>query len=101
MLHNLRNLPNFCGVGDTFGYDLSLGQDLSAKGEDQEIYGSPRIIRILLGACGDIRNLLKAVSSLQQCAHLQFQVVLNDWNLAILARNVVKLALDSTCTAFN
>ncbi|KAG0589254.1 hypothetical protein KC19_1G007700 [Ceratodon purpureus] len=91
VLHAARNLGVFCGVRDsTFGTDLSLGQDLSTIPVDKD---APRTIRILMGACGDIRNLLKTVFSLKQYPDLLVQVVCNDWNLAILARTIVLFSL--------
>lgn len=90
VLHAARNLRVFCGVRDTFGNDLSLGQDLSAI---PVVSDAQRTIRILMGACSDIRNLLKTLFSLQQHPHLLVQIVFNDWNLAILARTIVLLSL--------
>lgn len=94
LCHDLNKVPLFYAVGNTFGYDLSMGQNLGAREPNEEM-----TIRILLGACGDIRNLLKTVSSIQPplrplgTVQIRLQVVLNDHNVAILARNVLLLYL--------
>lgn len=90
--HDLQKATPFYPVGNTFGYDLSLGQDLSSKTSNER---HPLTIRILLGACGDIRNLVKTVSALQPRLHPRsmVQVVLNDNNVVILARDILLLSL--------
>ena len=91
---DLSKTPLFYAVGNTFGYDLSMGQNLGADKPNEEL-----TIRILLGACGDIRNLLKTISSLQPppspvgTVQIRVHVILNDQNVAILARNVLLLYL--------
>lgn len=98
--HDLNKKPLFYAVGNTFGYDLSMGQNLGAEEPNEGL-----TIRILLGACGDIRNLLKTVSSLQPplspvgTVQIRVQVMLNDQNVAILARNVLLLYLISDRTS--
>lgn len=91
---DLSKKPLFYAVGNTFGHDLSMRQNLGAEEPNEGL-----TIRILLGACGDIRNLLKTVSSLQPplspvgTVQMRVQVMLNDQNVAILARNVLLLYL--------
>jgi hypothetical protein len=90
MCRGFTKLPQYYAVGNTFGYDLSLGQTLNAEAGSK--------VNVFLGACGDIRNLLKTVSCMRQRgldSHVKIHIVLNDTNMSILARDIVLLSLIS------
>ena len=84
MCRGFTKVSEYYAVGNTFGYDLSLGQVLNSSK-----------VNVFLGACGDIRNLLKTVSCMRLDSHVQIQVILNDSNMSILARDIVLLSLIS------
>ncbi|GLC40177.1 HSP70/90 co-chaperone [Pleodorina starrii] len=94
----------FYAIGNTFGYDVTGGGAAAAGGTAADV-----LIRVLLGACGDIRNLLATAHAVRQRAnpadadpaaaaaaaagrrHRRLEFTLNDGNLAMLARNAVML----------
>ncbi len=67
-------------IGNTYGYDVTCSL---APNTDSDT------VRILLGACGDIRNLLATVHGMRtkQGATSAVHVVMNDGNTTMLARN--------------
>ncbi|KAI9088784.1 hypothetical protein DFS34DRAFT_598193 [Phlyctochytrium arcticum] len=85
--------PYYYAIGNTFGEDLSIGVDFSKLLKDE--CGKDRTsIRILLAACGDIRNLLKTSESLlKKEQQLELRFVLNDVSISILARDILLLQL--------
>lgn len=69
-------------IGNTPGYDVVAGE---------KVPESVTRLRVLFGASGDIRNLLWTVAS--NSLEIGFDIVLNDGNLAMLARNAVLLEM--------
>ncbi|GIL89933.1 hypothetical protein Vretifemale_17657, partial [Volvox reticuliferus] len=114
----------YYAMGNTFGYDVTCGgANLSSYGFAAAAAEPP--IRILLGACGDIRNLLVTAyavrgrrdgggAAVDPAAHAgaadstnsnggnrrrRIVFTLNDGNVAMLARNVVMLHMASELCA--
>lgn len=90
MCRGFTKVPEYYAVGNTSGYDLSLGQTLNAEAGSK--------VNVFLGACGDIRNLLKTVYCMRQRgldAHVRIRIVLNDASMSILARDIVLLSVIS------
>ncbi|PNH12438.1 hypothetical protein TSOC_000697, partial [Tetrabaena socialis] len=80
----------FYAIGNTLGVDVSGGR--LGVGADA---GGLRAARVLLGACGDIRNLLPTAHAAAAAAGpggpTRLAFTLNDGNLSMLARNAVLL----------
>lgn len=81
-------------VGNTFGYDVSGGYAATADNS------AP--VTILLGACGDIRNLLATAGAataraIATPARMHFTML--DGNLSMLARNAVLLHMAAELSA--
>eukprot|EP00899_Mesostigma_viride_P006588 jgi/Mesvir1/15930/Mv08253-RA.1 len=83
----------FYAIGNTLGYDVTAGQGHAAAA------ASPRgEVRVLLGACGDVRNLLATVHAAMSTSEDApgrprpcIACVMNDGNISMLARNAALL----------
>ncbi|KAJ3144208.1 Zinc finger CCCH domain-containing protein 7A [Irineochytrium annulatum] len=73
------------GIGNVQGRDIFAGEGAFEGLDDDEP------LRVLLGACGDIRNVLKTVAELDKNRRAAF--VLNDRSITSLARNLLHLTL--------
>jgi len=72
----------YYAIGNTKGYNLTSGSKLPPETSS---------LNILLGASGDIRNLLSTATSVSFDYAIHF--ILNDGNIAMLARNAVLLQM--------
>ena len=92
MFHAEHVSHQYYAIGNTFGFDLSEGQELAGLGGE-----GPERVDVLFGACGDVRNILKTCEGLlspaRQSRPKALHFVLNDQCLSILARDVVLLHL--------
>jgi len=73
-------------IGNTYGRDLLRGTKLKDSPPDREI-------RIILCACGDIRNVVETICARNANESSRITFVMNDASPAILARNIVLLEL--------
>ncbi|KAJ3106906.1 Zinc finger CCCH domain-containing protein 7A [Phlyctochytrium planicorne] len=100
LIRPARTIVNFAAshyypIGNTHGFDLSKGCDLSNLFSDPL---EPRIVNVFLGACGDVRNILKTSSSILSSdwkEGLCIRFVMNDISPSILARDLILLRLIS------
>lgn len=73
-------------IGNTYGRDLLRGIKLKDASPDRQI-------RIILCACGDIRNIVETIAARKSGESSRITFILNDSSPAILARNIVLLEL--------
>eukprot|EP01064_Diplonema_japonicum_P034207 TRINITY_DN7018_c2_g1_i3.p1 TRINITY_DN7018_c2_g1~~TRINITY_DN7018_c2_g1_i3.p1 ORF type:complete len:1815 (+),score=370.95 TRINITY_DN7018_c2_g1_i3:45-5489(+) len=78
-------------------YAMGTTKGVEVVGRPAEGLGESEWCDVLLGACGDIRNVLSSMSS-QHTKEGRFNFVLNDNQPAILARNLVLLNIIVTQT---
>lgn len=71
-------------IGNTYGRNVLEGMDLTEICDNE--------IRILLAACGDIRNVVETICG-QKFLQRRITFILNDLSVSILARNIVLLEL--------
>lgn len=87
----------FYAIGNTQGFDVTAGLLSPAAAASPAHPDTAPAVRILLAGCGDPRNLVATAAAAPPGR--QLDMVLNDGNVSMLARDAVLLHLATTATA--